>query len=87
QDQFHSLGQPYLLRDNKGFAITDNIRLFQNQLFLNLRYQQYENNLRDVKSATTENRTIGFNISYFPLRNLPSLTFGYNNYQRNNNAG
>ena len=87
QDQFHSLGQPYLLRDNKGFAITVNIRLFQNQLFLNLRYQQYENNLRDVKSATTENRTIGFNVSYFPLRNLPSLTFGYNNYQRNNNAG
>jgi hypothetical protein len=84
EDDFHSLGQPYLLRDNKGFTITDDIRLFQNQLFLNLRYQQYQNNLADNKPSTTDNQTIGFNISYFPLRNLPSLTFGYNNYQRGN---
>jgi hypothetical protein len=84
EDDFHSLGQPYLLRDNKGFTITDDIRLFQNQLFLNLRYRQYQNNLADTKPATTDNQTIGFNVSYFPLRNLPSLTFGYNNYQRNN---
>lgn len=84
EEAFHSLGQPFLLRDNKGFAITDDIRLFRNQFFLNLRYQQYENNLNDVKPATTTNRTLAFNISYFPLRNLPSLTLGYSNYRRSN---
>lgn len=84
EDAFRSLGQPFLLRDNKGFAITDDIRLFQNQFFLNLRYQQFENNLNDVKPATTTNRTLAFNISYFPLRSLPSLTLGYTNYRRSN---
>lgn len=84
EQAFHSLGQPFLLRDNRGFAITDDIRLFRNQFFLNLRYQQFENNLNEVKPATTTNRTLAFNISYFPLRNLPSLTLGYSNYQRSN---
>ena len=84
QDNFHSLGQPYLLRDNKGFTISDNIRLLQNQLFLNLRYQQYENNLTDTKPATTTNRTLAFMISYFPMQNFPSINFGFNNYQRDN---
>ncbi|RMF58062.1 MAG: hypothetical protein D6748_09780, partial [Calditrichaeota bacterium] len=84
QDGFHSLGQPYLLRDTKGISIADNIRLFENQLFLNLRYQQYQNNVADTKLATTTNRTMAFTISYFPLRNLPSLNFGYNNYSRDN---
>ncbi|MEZ4747152.1 MAG: hypothetical protein R3C41_13855 [Calditrichia bacterium] len=82
--QFRSLGQPFLLRDTKGISITDNIRMFQNQLFLNLRYQDYENNLGNVKPATTDNRTMSFNVSYFPLQNFPSLTFGYSNYKRNN---
>lgn len=84
EDEFYSLGQPYQLRDNKGFIIADDIRLFQNQLFLNLRYQQYHNNLNDTKAATTDSRSIGFNLSYFPLGNIPSITFGYNNYRRDN---
>ena len=83
-DQFHSLGQPFLQRDVKGLRIADNIRLFQNQLFLNLRYEDFENNVNDIKAATTNNRTMAFNISYFPLTNLPSLTFGFNNYKRDN---
>ncbi len=84
EENFHSLGQPFLLRDNRGFTITDNIRLFQNQVFLNLRYMAYENNLDDIKPASTENRTIGVNLSYFPMRNLPSVTIGYSNYTRDN---
>lgn len=84
EDDFHSLGQPFLLRDYKGFTISDQIRLFQNQLFLNLRYQDYENNLANTKPATTDNQTFNVNISYFPLRNLPSLTFGFNNHRRKN---
>jgi hypothetical protein len=83
-DQFTSLGQPFLRRDVKGIRIADNIRLFQNQLFLNLRYEDFDNNVNEFKDATTNNRTLAFNISYFPLTNLPSLTFGFNNYKRDN---
>jgi len=81
---FNSLGQPFILRDNRGFTITDNIRLLQNQLFLTARYMDYENNLDGVKAATTGSRTIGVNLSYFPMGNLPSVTIGYNNYTRDN---
>ncbi len=84
EPEFRSLGQPFLLRDIKGIFISDNIRLFQNQLFLNLRYQQYENNLGDVKKATTDTRLMSVNFSYFPLTRLPSLTFGFSNYRRDN---
>ncbi len=84
QNEYYSLGQPFLLRDNKGLTITDNIRLFQNQLFLNVRYQNYENNLTNVKATTTTNNTLNVNFSYFPLGNLPTLTFGYNNHRRDN---
>ena len=84
EDDFNSLGQPFLLRDYQGITISDQIRLFQNQLFLNLRYQDYKNNLANTKPTTTENRAINVSISYFPLRNLPSLTFGFNNHSRSN---
>lgn len=84
EEDFFSLGQPYLLRDNKGFSISDNIFLMNNQLFLSLGYRKYANNLLDTKATTTDNKTLYFNISYFPARNLPSFTFGYNNYSRLN---
>ena len=83
---FHSLGQPFILRDNRGFTITDNIRLIQNQVFLTLRYMSYENNLDGIKPATTENKTIGVNLSYFPIGNLPSVTIGFSNYTRDNGS-
>jgi hypothetical protein len=83
-ETFHSLGQPFLLRDNRGFTIADNIRLLQNQVFLNLRYMSYENNLDDIKPATTKSKTIGVNLSYFPMKRLPSVTVGYSNYSRDN---
>lgn len=84
EDDFVSLGQPYILRDNSGFSITDNIQMFRNQLFLSFGYRDYSNNLQNNKLATTDNQTIFVNVSYFPLANFPSLTFGYSNYKRDN---
>ena len=83
-EDFYSLGQPYLLRDNQGFHVVDNINLIKNQVFLSLGYRQYHNNLQDNKSHTTTNRNFNVNLSYFPLGNLPEITFGYNNYARDN---
>ncbi|UCF64122.1 MAG: hypothetical protein JSW33_16410 [bacterium] len=85
-EDYFSLGQPYLLRDNRGFHIVDNISLIRNQVFLTLGYRQYHNNLADIKSNTTKIRNYYGNISYFPLQNLPEITIGYNNYSRNNNV-
>ena len=84
QDEFRSFGQPFQQRDIEGLVISDNIRLFQNQVLFNLQYRAFKNNLANIKLATTENRTLGVNLSYFPLRNLPSFTIGYSNYTRLN---
>ncbi len=85
-EDYHSLGQPFLLRDNRGFHIVDNISLIRNQVFLTVGYRQYRNNLADSKNNTTNIRNFYGNVSYFPLQNLPELTIGYNNYSRNNDV-
>lgn len=84
EEAFYSLGQPFLLRDFSGLIINDNIRLYQNQLFLNLRFQQSENNLARIKPATTTTRNIGVNVAYFPFQNVPSINIGYTNLARDN---
>lgn len=83
-EDYYSLGQPFLLRDNRGFRIVDNISLVQNQLFLVLGYRRYKNNLQNIKSSTTTNNTFFANLSYFPLGNYPEVTIGFNNYSREN---
>jgi hypothetical protein len=85
-EDYYSLGQPFLLRDNRGFHIVDNISLIRNQVFLTVGYRQYRNNLANSKTNTTNIRNFYGNISYFPLQNLPELTIGYNNYSRDNDV-
>ncbi len=83
-EDYHSLGQPYLLRDNRGYQLVDNISVLRNQVFLTLGFRHYHNNLQNNKTSTTTNRNIYANLSYFPLGNFPEITIGYNNYSRNN---
>ncbi len=81
-EDFYSLGQPYLLRDNRGFHIVDNINLIKNQVFLTLGYRNFHNNLQNVKMHTTTSRNFYATISYFPVGNIPEISIGYNNYSR-----
>ncbi len=81
---YHSLGQPYLLTDNRGIHIIDNVQLFKNQFFLTLGFRDFQNNLQKTRRHTTSNQNIYINFSYFPLKNLPDLTIGFNNYTRGN---
>ena len=81
--EFESPGNPYLLKDIAGFYLTDNIRLLRNQMFINLFFKNYTNNLID-DTYSTKNLEYGTTLSYFPFRNLPSLTLGYMKHTRNN---
>ncbi len=84
-EDYHSLGQPYLLRDNQGFHIADNITLFHNQAFLTVGYRKYHNNLQKTKSGTTNIQSIYANLAYYPLNNLPEILIGFHSYRRKNN--
>lgn len=83
-EDYYSLGQPYLLRDNRGIHIVDNIRLFSNQVFLTVGWRKYRNNLQNSKAHTTDNNSIYLNLAYYPRGNFPEITFGFNNYKRDN---
>ena len=80
---FAAPGNPYLLKDISGLYFFDNVRLFENQVFLNLFFKSYSNNLTDDKYST-DNSELGATISYFPLGNYPSVTLGYTSYSRSN---
>jgi len=80
---FASAGNPYLLKDISGIYLFDNVRLFENQVFLNLFFKSYKNNLTDDKYST-DNSEVGATVSYFPAGNYPSLTLGYTSYNRSN---
>jgi len=83
--EFTTPGNPYLLKDIRGLFVTDNIRLLNNQVFFNLYYNSFANNLNGDK-AKTDNTELGGSISYFPLSNLPSLSLSYGNQERLNNV-
>jgi len=80
---FTSPGNPYLQKDIAGFYISDNIRLLENQVLLNLYYNAFAENLSKDENKT-DNRSLGGSISYFPFSKLPSVTLSYGNQTRNN---
>lgn len=80
---FTSPGNPYLQKDIAGFYLSDNIRLLENQVLLNLYYNAFAENL-SKDEAKTDNRSLGGSISYFPFSKLPSITLSYGNQTRNN---
>lgn len=81
--EYTTPGNPYLLKDIAGFFINDNIRLLENQVFLNVYFNSYQDNL-SADEAKTKNTEVGGSISYFPFQNLPSVTLSYGNQTRKN---
>ena len=82
--EFTSPGNPYLRRDIAGYFISDNVRMLQNQVLLNLYFNSYADNLSQG-DAKTQNQAMGTSISYFPFSSLPSITLSYGNQSRKNN--
>ncbi len=70
---FSSPGNPYMLKDVSGIYLADNMRLFENQVFLNLFYRGFNTNISQG-TRKTDNNELGATFSYFPRQNLPSLT-------------
>jgi hypothetical protein len=80
---FASPGNPYMLKDVSGFYIGDNVRLFSNQVFLNLFFRALSTN-RSQGNQKTDNNELGVTFSYFPRQNLPSLSVSYIRIGRSN---
>jgi hypothetical protein len=80
---FANPGNPYLLKDVSGLQISDNIRLFENQVYLTIFYKNYTTD-RSRNEQATDNTELGATLSYFPYQSLPSLNLTYANMDRSN---
>jgi hypothetical protein len=80
---FANPGNPYLLKDISGFQVSDNIRLFENQVYLTLFFKSYTTD-RSRDEQATDNTELGATLSYFPYQSLPSLNLTYANMNRSN---
>ena len=80
---FATPGNPYLLKDMAGIYINDYMRVLNNQLYINLFYNNFNQDKSD-DLLSTANQEIGTTISYFPVGNIPSFTVGYASISRSN---
>lgn len=76
---FTSLSNPYLQNDIIEKYISDRIRLFNNKIFLFLSFKTIKNGLTD-ESNLSNTEKIDLNLSLYPHKKLPSLTFNYGQY-------
>jgi hypothetical protein len=56
----------------------------QNQLYIDLSIERLRDNLHDTKANTTYFDRYDASISYFPRRDLPSVTVGYGYFKNDN---
>ncbi|MCC7430469.1 hypothetical protein IT568_06490 [bacterium] len=83
--QYKSLGTNFLRNDYKGLVLSDKFRATKN-VFVNVRYENFSDNLNESKEATTTNNRIDLGFNVFLDGNLPQLGFNYGLYTRSNDA-
>lgn len=81
--EYTTPGNPYLMKDVRGFYINDKIRLVSNQLFMNIYFNSYEDRISQG-NGKTDNAQYGATISYYPHKNLPGVSITYGKHNREN---
>ena len=82
---FNSLGNSYLRKNIQGLFLSDRIRLFSNSLYLNLRYEDYYDNFKQLNdNPKIRIQSVRSGLNYYPGRGLPNLNLGFRRYNRNN---
>jgi len=84
-NDYNSFGLSALRRDIAGIQVRDRLRLMQNQLYFNVSVERLRDNLNDTKAHTTHFNRYDASVSYYPRRDLPSITVGYGYYKNDNN--
>ena len=82
---FVSIANNGLRRDVRGFTVTDRFRALDNTLYVNLLFEQLQDNLIGQLDATTTSTSYGSTVSWFPMsRKLPRITTGIRFINRDN---
>lgn len=82
---YHSLANSSIRRDISGFSLADRIRLFNNQIYVTLGYENLRDNLLETRDATLKTMTYRAGVSWFPVRQiLPRINVSTRYRLRNN---
>ena len=82
---FVSLANSTIQKDISGFNVSDRIQLFSRQVFLNLGYEELQDNVAQTKKATTKTQSYKGSLSYYPVNQfIPKITVGYRYRTRDN---
>ena len=82
---YNSLGNSYLRKNIQGLFLSDRIRLFSNALYLNLRYEDYSDNFRQLNdNPKIHIQSVRSGLNYYPGAGLPQINLGFRRYNRNN---
>lgn len=84
---YNSLANTTIRKDIAGFTLSDRIQLFQNRIYLTLRYERLRDNVVNAKDATTNTNTYRTNVSWYPIsQELPRVSVGFMMRNRDNNV-
>lgn len=86
-NDYNSFGLSTLRRDVQGFRLRDRLRLMQNRLYFDVSVERLRDNLNDTKAHTTYFNRYDTSVSYFPQRDLPTITVGYGYHKNDNRVG
>lgn len=83
--EYNSLGNSFLRNNLRGFFIQDRLRVYQNKLYLNLGFENYDDNFNgDEQDPATDLQTVTTGFSIFPGPGLPNLSFNLRSHARDN---
>ena len=83
-NDYASFGQSYLRTDIGGFNILDRIRLFRNQVYATLGFEQLQDNRSKTKIATTTFTNMNAAVTLALHDDVPGFTLGYSRFANDN---
>ena len=85
--EYVSLGNTILRNNLQGFYFQDRMRLYKNKIYLNLGFENYDDNFRPKdNNATTKLQTLSYGLSLFPGGGFPNLTVSMREHFRDNHV-
>ncbi|OQX94734.1 hypothetical protein B6I21_09100 [candidate division KSB1 bacterium 4572_119] len=87
---YNALANSFMRKDIQGFSAYDRIRLYRNQIYLNLGFEKYMEEVSaegngDDSTAPSDYSALNIGVSLFPqAKYWPRLNVNWKNYDRNN---
>ena len=84
--EFYSLANPYLIKNKKGWSITEKVKLLQNRLMLSLSFKHQDDDLLFTVENIKSQNTLSFGMNAIPGPNLPTVNFSFSSVSRDNSV-